>query len=175
MVVDQNSVWGRFDQYQNEKGSFMKLFKAIAIIATLWCTAQANAQSGLRLGYPTANGTGCPTPDSVAAILSPGEDAVSVLFSQFQVEAGRQIGRPQSPVCLGHSQIGQPPRPVGQINGTNGLTTGRGRHVPLPACLRSPRPCAQCAGHDGRLETASFVQHPSPHRQPGVDFGRLGR
>jgi hypothetical protein len=73
----------------------MKLFKAIAIIATLWCAAQANAQSGLRLGYPTANGTGCPTPDSVAAVLSPGEDAVSVLFSQFQVEAGRQIGRPQ--------------------------------------------------------------------------------
>jgi hypothetical protein len=74
----------------------MKLFKAIAIVAALWCATEANAAIGLRLGEPQARGTGCPTPDSVATVLSPGEDAVSVLFSEFQTEAGRQIGLPMT-------------------------------------------------------------------------------
>ncbi len=64
------------------------MWKLISVVALMWCSVQANAQIGLQLGHPTALGTGCPTPDSVAAILSPDNASLSVLFSAFQVDAG---------------------------------------------------------------------------------------
>jgi hypothetical protein len=43
--------------------------------------------SNLRLGQPIYGGTGCPA-GSAAATLSPSEDAISILFDQYWVEAG---------------------------------------------------------------------------------------
>jgi hypothetical protein len=51
----------------------------------------AEAQ-GLRIGQPAYGGTGCPA-GTASVTLSPGEDAVSVLFDQFVTEAGRTTGR----------------------------------------------------------------------------------
>ena len=50
-------------------------------------TAEAQLARGIRLGVPEYGGTGCPA-GTASVSLSPEEDAISVLFDQFMVEAG---------------------------------------------------------------------------------------
>jgi hypothetical protein len=67
----------------------MKLVMGVIALSLIAGVSNAHADNhGLRLGTPAALGTGCPTPDSVMAIVSPDESTISVLFSQFQAEAG---------------------------------------------------------------------------------------
>jgi hypothetical protein len=55
-------------------------------------TVAASAQNpGITLGLPVAAGSGCP-PGSVEATVSPDGTTVSVLFSQYIVEAGQGTG-----------------------------------------------------------------------------------
>jgi hypothetical protein len=64
--------------------------------ATIFCVLatayQAQAANGLRLGQPAYGGTGCPA-GSASVSLSPGEDAISILFDNFVAEAGSTTGR----------------------------------------------------------------------------------
>lgn len=64
----------------------------IAVLATVATVSQAEAQSGLRLGEPSYGGTGCPA-GSASVTLSPGQDAISILFDNFVAEAGNTTGR----------------------------------------------------------------------------------
>lgn len=58
----------------------------------LFLAASAHAQSGIRLGVPSYGGPGCPG-GSASITLSPSEDALSILFDSFIVEAGGVTGR----------------------------------------------------------------------------------
>jgi hypothetical protein len=53
--------------------------------------AQAFANN-IRLGTPASGGTGCPV-GSAAIVLSPDEQAISILFDKYVVEAGYTNGR----------------------------------------------------------------------------------
>lgn len=55
-------------------------------------SAEAQLARGMRLGAPEYGGTGCPA-GTASVSLSPEEDAISVLFDQFTVEAGASTGR----------------------------------------------------------------------------------
>lgn len=55
-------------------------------------SAEAQLARGMRLGTPEYGGTGCPA-GTASVSLSPDEDAISVLFDQFTVEAGSSTGR----------------------------------------------------------------------------------
>jgi len=73
----------------------MKFLKTLGVLMAIWgtaLTAQAQAQKGLRLGQPQYGGNGCPA-GSASVSLSPGEDALSILFDQFSAEAGATTGR----------------------------------------------------------------------------------
>lgn len=63
----------------------------IAVIGSA-LTAEAQLAKGIRLGAPEYGGTGCPA-GTASVSLSPEEDAISVLFDQFMVEAGSTTGR----------------------------------------------------------------------------------
>ena len=54
--------------------------------------AQAQLQSGIKLGDPSYGGTGCPA-GTASVTLSPSQDALSILFDQFVAEAGGIYGR----------------------------------------------------------------------------------
>lgn len=68
------------------------LLKLSLLAATLAAAVPAFAQVGLRLGYPSTGGNGCPG-GSVSATLSPDDTQLSVLFDQFVAEAGPASGR----------------------------------------------------------------------------------
>ncbi|MFN7454159.1 MAG: DUF4360 domain-containing protein [Pseudobdellovibrionaceae bacterium] len=68
----------------------MKLSQLMMIAGLLVMTTAAEAQ--LRLGEPAYGGSGCPA-GSAAVTVSPDEQAISVLFDQYTVEAGRTTGR----------------------------------------------------------------------------------
>ncbi|MEK6773482.1 MAG: DUF4360 domain-containing protein [Bdellovibrionota bacterium] len=70
----------------------------IAIIGSA-LTAEAQLAKGMRLGMPDYGGTGCPA-GSASVSLSPDEDAISVLFDQFTVEAGSTGRRVDRKACL---------------------------------------------------------------------------
>src|SRR5687767_2321492 len=78
----------------------MKKFVAgsVCSIPLLWIGgAQALAfdmpnPSDIRLGTPAIGGSGCPQ-GTASAVLSPDGKTLSVLFDQFQVEAGRTTGK----------------------------------------------------------------------------------
>jgi len=55
------------------------------------CSSAVLAQ-GLQIGEPKYGGTGCPQ-GSASVSLSPGGDAVSLIFDQYVAEAGRTNGR----------------------------------------------------------------------------------
>jgi hypothetical protein len=67
----------------------ISLKSLIAITACWLAVSQAEAQlmSGIKLGAPAYGGTGCPA-GSASVSLSPGEDAISILFDQYTTEAG---------------------------------------------------------------------------------------
>lgn len=65
------------------------LFLSILSVLVSFNTAMA---SGIRLGVPGYGGTGCPA-GSASVTLSPGEDAISILFDQYLVEAGYTTNR----------------------------------------------------------------------------------
>jgi hypothetical protein len=62
---------------------------ALAAIALSW---PAMAQQGITLGEPAYGGTGCPD-GTVAAVLSPNQTSLSILYDQYFVEAGQAAGR----------------------------------------------------------------------------------
>ncbi len=64
----------------------MKLF-----LFSLLLTSQVFAE-GLRLGTPSYGGSGCPA-GTVATILSPEEDTLSLLFDSYIAEAGGDTGK----------------------------------------------------------------------------------
>lgn len=71
----------------------MKKMKVILLCWSLICAAvaaEAQLQKGLRLGAPDYGGTGCPA-GTASVSVSPSEDAISVLFDQFTVEAGSGV------------------------------------------------------------------------------------
>ncbi len=65
--------------------------KVLGTAAVLMMSATAMAQS-LQLGVPAYGGTGCPA-GTASVSVSPGQDAVSILFDQYVTEAGRTTGR----------------------------------------------------------------------------------
>jgi len=70
----------------------MKLFSSLRSILVLLTLAGAslsvaNAQTGIRLGYPGYNGNGCPI-GSADVTLSPDGSALTLLFSNFTAQAG---------------------------------------------------------------------------------------
>ncbi len=67
------------------------LAKVVGVAVGLMISSAAMAQS-LQLGSPAYGGSGCPA-GSASAILSPDGTAVSILFDQYQVEAGNTTGR----------------------------------------------------------------------------------
>jgi hypothetical protein len=68
-----------------------KFVKFLMLAVVSVSLEQANA-AGIRLGTPGYGGTGCPA-GSAAVTLSPGEDAISILFDRYTVEAGYTTGR----------------------------------------------------------------------------------
>lgn len=69
------------------------MFKSFVMTMAMIMGAVGVAEAqGLRLGQPAYGGTGCPA-GSASITVSPGEDAVSILFDQFITEAGRTTGR----------------------------------------------------------------------------------
>lgn len=66
---------------------FAKLTGALVALAGL--TAHADT---IRLGIPAYGGTGCPA-GTASAVLSPDQKTLSVLFDQYQAEAGGVTGR----------------------------------------------------------------------------------
>lgn len=68
----------------------MKKIIAAAVIGCTFATS-AWAQS-LQLGQPQHAGSGCPI-GSVAAVLSPDNTKLSLLFDQYVVEAGTSLGK----------------------------------------------------------------------------------
>ncbi len=68
------------------------ILKIAALVSTLSATLPAFSQVGLRLGYPSTGGNGCPS-GTVSATLSPDEKQLSILFDQFVAEAGPSSGK----------------------------------------------------------------------------------
>ncbi len=68
------------------------ILKIAAILSTLATALPSFAQVGMRLGYPSTGGNGCPS-GTVNATLSPDEKQLSILFDQFVAEAGPASGR----------------------------------------------------------------------------------
>lgn len=54
--------------------------------------SQVGAADDLRLGEPIAGGTGCPQ-GSYAAVLSPDQKTLSLLFDAFSAQAGGSVGK----------------------------------------------------------------------------------
>lgn len=74
------------------KGGYMKLFSSILVLGVILLNFSQAQAEGLRLGQPSAAGTGCPA-GSVSANLSPDEKELSILFDSFVVEAGGMTGK----------------------------------------------------------------------------------
>src|SRR5687768_7847017 len=68
--------------------------KVLSLVVTLAAMigSVAHAGPGIRLGTPSYGGPGCPA-GSASVSLSPDEDAISILFDQFIVEAGGVTGK----------------------------------------------------------------------------------
>ncbi|OQW49226.1 MAG: hypothetical protein A4S09_03930 [Proteobacteria bacterium SG_bin7] len=62
---------------------FTKIFLAI----TMSLSATAALADTISVGHPQYGGSGCPV-GSVSAVLSPGQEALSVIFDQYIAEAG---------------------------------------------------------------------------------------
>ena len=65
--------------------------KMFLILAAAMMLGQAQADD-IQLGYPGYGGNGCPS-GSASVTLSPDNKALSILFDEFQVEAGGFSGR----------------------------------------------------------------------------------
>ncbi len=61
--------------------------RILGVLAFLSLTSQASYGAGLVLGEPQYGGTGCPM-GTAAVALSPDQQALSILFDQYVVEAG---------------------------------------------------------------------------------------
>ncbi|MFN3697933.1 MAG: DUF4360 domain-containing protein [Pseudobdellovibrio sp.] len=71
----------------------MKVFRSfIALSALVLAAATAKAQSGISLGEPAYNGSGCPI-GSASATITPDGKTLSLLFDSFIAEAGNTTGR----------------------------------------------------------------------------------
>lgn len=71
----------------------MKMLSLLATAAMMISSmAEAQLAPGIRLGNPAYGGPGCPA-GTASVTLSPGEDAISILFDQFVVEAGGTTGK----------------------------------------------------------------------------------
>ena len=67
--------------------------KTASLVAMMACTLSSFAWAdGISLGNPIYGGTGCPQ-GTASAILSPDNTVLTVLFDQYQVEAGRSNGK----------------------------------------------------------------------------------
>jgi hypothetical protein len=69
------------------KNLFAKLTGALVMLAGLIAHAD-----DIKLGLPAYGGTGCPA-GTASAVLSPDQKTLSVLFDQYQAEAGGVSGR----------------------------------------------------------------------------------
>lgn len=69
-----------------------KLMLALASVATTFAALSTHAQGTLQLDYPAYGGNGCPS-NSASVTLSPDQQQLSILFDQYIVEAGSDIGK----------------------------------------------------------------------------------
>lgn len=67
------------------------MLQSILVLATVLISLSSEAQS-IRIGYPSYGGTGCPA-GSASVTVSPDQSAITVLFDQFNAEAGQFVGR----------------------------------------------------------------------------------
>lgn len=67
------------------------MFKKLAFTIALLSSGFALADT-LQLGAPAYGGTGCPA-GTASVNVAPDNSSISILFDQFQVEAGRTTGR----------------------------------------------------------------------------------
>lgn len=70
----------------------MKSLSLLVGLVMMGAVAQAQLGPGIRLGEPAYGGPGCPA-GTASVTLSPNEDAISILFDQFVVEAGGVTGK----------------------------------------------------------------------------------
>lgn len=66
--------------------------KKILLSLAISLLSLSSFADGVRLGFPAYNGTGCPN-GSASVALSPDATSLSILFSQFMVEAGGFTGK----------------------------------------------------------------------------------
>jgi hypothetical protein len=66
--------------------------KALWILCSLMAMSAAAVADDIRLGEPSYGGTGCPA-GTASVSLSPDSKALSILFDQYVVEAGRATGK----------------------------------------------------------------------------------
>ena len=67
--------------------------KKLSFLAlALWTVSSLASADGIRLGDPIYGGTGCPM-GTASAVLSPDNQALTLLFDQYQVSAGRSNGK----------------------------------------------------------------------------------
>lgn len=64
----------------------------VTILIGMILGVQGLSANQVRIGHPSYGGTGCPA-GTASAIVSPDQSAISILFDQFTVEAGRDVGR----------------------------------------------------------------------------------
>ncbi|NDG85880.1 MAG: DUF4360 domain-containing protein, partial [Proteobacteria bacterium] len=70
---------------------YLRIFGPMLALAPIGASAQIPVDQ-IRLGTPTYQGTGCPL-GTVSAQLSPDARSLSILFGQFQAEAGGMTGK----------------------------------------------------------------------------------
>lgn len=70
----------------------MKVFSFVLVAVMMSSLAQAQLGPGIKLGEPAYGGPGCPE-GTASVTLSPDQDAISILFDQFVVEAGGSTGK----------------------------------------------------------------------------------
>lgn len=70
----------------------MKFTKKAIVAWSLNLVASAALADTISVGQPEYGGNGCPV-GSVSAVLSPGQEALSVIFDKYIAEAGRSSGK----------------------------------------------------------------------------------
>lgn len=73
----------------------MRILSSVLLASSVAVTtlaASAGDLNDVTLGHPGHAGTGCPI-DSVSATLSPDKKSLSILFDEYQLEAGPSIGK----------------------------------------------------------------------------------
>ena len=74
---------------------FMRILSSVILASSMAVSTLSSYGADLNdvtLGHPGHAGTGCPS-DTVSAVLSPDKKSLSILFDDYQVEAGPSVGK----------------------------------------------------------------------------------